>query len=127
MTGHVVILSNPDRRAIAHRVIDAAPVGSVVEVSAPQRTVPQNKKMWSMLGDVSRAKPDGKMATPETWKVLFMHKYGFQMRFEEGIDGDMVPMGYSSSLLTKGQMTDFIETIYEFGARKGITWDGPGQ
>jgi len=39
MSGHTVILDGPRARANAHRLIDAAPFGSVMNVRAAKRTL----------------------------------------------------------------------------------------
>jgi hypothetical protein len=83
----------------------------------------QNAKLWAMLSDVSRAKPDGRELTPDVWKALFMHSLDHAQRFEMALDGNgMVPVGFRSSRLTKAQMGDLIELIYEYGARHDVQW-----
>lgn len=118
---HTVILGS--YRELAHRIIDCAPAGSVMKVSPPRRTVDQNDKMWAMLTDVSVAKPEGRELTPDVWKALFMHSLDHAQRFEMALDGKgMVPVGFRSSRLTKAQMSDLIEVIYEYGSRHGVNW-----
>ena len=122
MSGHTVILRSPAQRAYAKRLIDAAPDHAVVAVKAGDRTPDQNAKMWAMLSDVSRAKPEGRRHTPEVWKCLFMSACGHAVQFETGLDGSPFPVGFRSSHLTKSQMSDLIEVIYEYGARHGVRW-----
>lgn len=122
-SGHTIILSNSFARQRAHNLIEVAPAGSVAQVSAPKRTDDQNNKMWAMLTDVSRAKPDGREYPPEIWKSLFMAEAGFKPRFEPSLDGrGVVPIGYKSSRLTKAEFSDLIEAIYAYGARHGVQW-----
>jgi hypothetical protein len=79
-----------------------------------------------MLSDVSRAKPEGRELTPDVWKSLFLHALDHAQRFEMALDGKgMVPVGFRSSRLTKEQMSDLIEMIYEYGARHGVEWSDP--
>jgi len=79
-----------------------------------------------MLSDVSRAKPEGRKWTPETWKAAFMHALGHQVRFCEGLDGSgPFPLGFHSSRLNKQQMADLITTIIEYGDRHGVKWTVP--
>jgi len=102
-------------------LIDIAPPYSVVSIKGPTRTNDQNAKLWAMLSDISRAKPEGRAYPPETWKVLFMHSLGFQQRFEQALDGQgVIPVGYRSSRLTVQQMSDLIEVIQEYAARHDI-------
>lgn len=125
MTGQTVILRGPSQRDFAKRLIDAAPADAVVNVKEATRSLDQNSKLWAMLSDVSRAKPEGRMHTPELWKALFMKACGHEVQFLNGLDGEPFPVGFRSSRLTKAQMSDLIETIYEYGARHGVRWTEP--
>lgn len=125
MSGHTQILWSANARANAKRLIDAAPLNSIVTVKAPKRTIDQNSKMWAMLSDVSMAKPEGREQTPEVWKALFMNALGYEARFVMGLSGEWFPMGFRSSQLTAQQMSDLIEFIYEYGARHGVVWTEP--
>lgn len=120
-----VILRGDAQRTLAKRLIDAAPVDAVVTVKEGKRTVDQNAKFHAMLSDVSRAKPEGRCHTPEVWKALFLHAAGHAVQFEVGLNGQPFPIGFRSSRLTKVQMSDVIETIYEYGARHGVMFTEP--
>ncbi|ANI76464.1 hypothetical protein EP837_00005 [Sphingobium sp. EP60837] len=77
--------------------------------------------MWSLLSQISRAKPDGRVLDTDTWKALFMHSAGFKCTFEPTLDGQgVVPLGYKSSRLRKAEFSDLIEAIFSFAAEKGI-------
>jgi hypothetical protein len=71
-----IILRGQAQRDLAKRIIDVAGPDFVVTVSAPKRSTDQNAKLWAMLSDVSRAKPDDRAHNPETWKALFMNACG---------------------------------------------------
>lgn len=121
-----VILRTALQRNLAHTLIDAAPEGAVVTVKEATRNADQNAKMWAMLSDVSRAKPEGRMWPPETWKAAFMHSLGHQCRFAEGLDGSgPFPIGFRTSRLTVRQMVDLITVIAEYGDRHGVQWSEP--
>lgn len=122
MTGQTVNLRGPAQREFAKRLIDLAPVDAVVNIREATRTGGQNAKLWAMLSDVSRAKPKGRRATPEVWKCLFMQACGHAVQFELGLDDRPFPVGFSSSRLTKLQMSDLIEFIYAYGAEHGVQW-----
>lgn len=108
-------------REYAHRLVDVAPVGSVMTVSAPKRTIPQNDKMWAMLSELAAAKPDGRSIPPHKWKSLAMDAAGLKPEWERSLDGEsMVCVGYKSSRMSKAQMSDVIEAIYEYAARHGV-------
>lgn len=117
-----VILRGDVQRAFAHALIEKAPVDAVVKISAAKRSDDQNAKMWAMLSDVSRAKPEGRMHTPEVWKCLFMNAMGYETAFEMGLDNRPFPVGFRSSQLTKAQMSDLIELIYSYGAQHNVKW-----
>lgn len=107
----------------AKRLVEQAPSGAILNIRAATRTNEQNAKLWALLSDVSRAKPEGRELAPEIWKSLFMAALGHAVRFEMGLDGSgVVPVGFRSSRLSKEQMSDLIETIYEYGARHGVQW-----
>ncbi len=82
-----------------------------------------NAKMWAMLSDVSKARPEGRQWTPEVWKCAFLHSLGHQVAFAEGLDGSgPFPIGFRSSKLTVRQMSDLIEVITEYGTRHGVVF-----
>jgi hypothetical protein len=122
-----VILSSALARSKAMRIIHAAPDGSVMKVSAPRRSSDANAKMWALLSDVSRAKPEGRDYPPEIWKCLFMASVGHQVRWEPGLDEGVVNVGFRSSRLSKDEMSDLIEAIYAYGAKHGVVWTEGGR
>lgn len=126
MRGQTIILHGPSQRQFAHRLIDAAPPGAKVNIQEAKRTDDQNAKMWAMLSDVARAKPQGRVLPTDTWKALFMAAAGFQVEFQLSLDGTgVVPTGFKSSGLTKAEFSDLIEQIYAFGAEHGVEWTEP--
>lgn len=122
-----LILDSNYRRSQAHRLVDAAPINAVLTIAPPKRTVPQNSRFWAMLSDVSRAKPEGRTHTPETWRDLFMHAMGHSVRFEMGLNGEPFPAGFRSSKLTKGQMGDLMEFIAAWGSERGVIFSDEEQ
>lgn len=116
-------LSSPLVKENALEAVRRAEKGMVVTVKKPTRSQISNDKMWAMLGDVARAKPEGRNWTPETWKCAFLHFLGHQVMFAEGLDGSgPFPIGFRSSKLTQAQMGDLITVIYEYGDRHGVQW-----
>lgn len=125
MTGQTIILRTTSQRDLAKRLIDLAPADAVVNVREAKRTLDQNALMWVLLSDVSRAKPQDRRHTPEVWKSLFMNACGHHVQFLEGLDGNPFPSGFSTSRLTKKQMTDLIELIFSWGSENGVQWSEP--
>jgi hypothetical protein len=117
-----VILRGRSQRDFAKALIDRAPADAVVTVKLAARTSDQNAKMWAMLSDISRAKPAGRVATPETWKALSMHACGFAVQFEMGLNGQPFPTGFRSSAMSKDEMSALIEWLYQFGAENCVAW-----
>ena len=66
--------------------------------------------------------PEGRRHTPEVWKALFMNACGHDVQFETGLNGSPFPVGFRSSRLSKGQMSELIEFIYAKGAEWGVEW-----
>lgn len=118
-----VILRGTSQRDFAKRLIDMAPADAVVSIREATRSNDQNAKLWAMLSDISRAMPEGRRWTPETWKAAFMHVLGHQVQFCEGLDNSgPFPLGFRSSRLTVKQMADLITLAQEYGDRHGIQW-----
>lgn len=131
MTRRVVILNDQRNAALARSYIDRAfqAGGYEVEFRQAKRTSEQNAKMWAMIADV-RGQVDWSTLnlSSEDWKILFMHALAGELRMAPSLDGNgMVPLGRSSSALTKGQMSDLIELIYKFGAERGVVWSEPAR
>lgn len=124
MAGQTVLLTGQRSRRIAHELINAAPDFAAMEIKPPRRTEDQNAKMWAMLSDISRAKPDGRRAVPEVWKQLFMHACGHAVQFEVGLNGQPFPTGFKSSRMSVGQMADLITFIQQWGDENGVQWTG---
>jgi hypothetical protein len=110
-----------DRSRAAHWAAQA-PVGTRIEFKAPKRTLPQNDRMWAMLTDIATQKEHvGRKYTPDQWKVLFMHACGREVQFVPALDNStFIPWGQSSSDLSKQEMTDLIEFMFQWGAENGV-------
>jgi hypothetical protein len=118
-----VILRGLEQRALACGLIKAAPVDAVVTIKEAARTLDQNSKLWAMLSDVARAKPEGRVMTAEMWKSAFMNALGHEILWQPGIDnGPPFPAGFRSSRLSKAQMADLITFVSEYGDRHGVKW-----
>lgn len=124
--GQTIILIGDSQRTFAKELIDKAPVNAVVNIRAPSRTISQNDKMWPMLSDISRAKPEGRMMAPELWKSAFMNALKHEVLFMQGLDGGApFPVGFKTSKLSVPQMRELIEYIYWYGAQHNVVWSEP--
>lgn len=124
--GQTVRLVNERSRILAARLVAQAPDGAVVNIKPPTRTSDQNAKLWAMLSDVSRSKPDGREHTPDVWKHLFMAACGHEVQFLMGLDGNPFPAGFRSSRLSKEQMAELISFIDAWGTEHGVQWSDEG-
>lgn len=120
-----VIIRGDAQRALAKSLVDRSPPNAVITFKEETRTNEQSMKMWSMLSDIARAKPDGRCHPAETWKALAMHACGWAVQFENGLNGQPFPVGYRSSRMTKAQMAELIEFLYSYGAEKSVRWSEP--
>lgn len=126
MAGQTIIIASDRQREIAHKLVDRAPPFAVLNIREATRTGEQSAKMWAMLSDVARARPNGRILKTEGWKAMFMDMIGKQPSWEPNLDGTgVVCIGYKSSRLTKAEMSDLIEQIYSFGADHQIEWSEP--
>lgn len=120
-----IIIRGQAQRDLAKRLIDLAPADGVVKISGPTRNLDQNARMWAMISDIARAKPEGRCHTPEVWKALMMNACGHAVQFVNGLDGEPFPTGFRSSRLSKSQMSELIELIYYYGSQHGVKWSEP--
>lgn len=119
-------LRTAELRQRAISFITRCPDDWVMTLAPPTRSGEQNALMWTLLADIARAKPDGREMTPEMWKSTFMDAAGFRPIMVPALDGQgFICLGYKSSRMTKAEFSDLIETIYEYGARKGVRFSEP--
>ena len=107
---------------LAKALIDKAPIDAVVTVKEATRNLDQNARLWAMLSDISRAKPEGRTMTAELWKCVFMQACGHEVQFLNGLDGLPFPAGFRSSRLTVRQMADLISFVAAYGDQHGVKW-----
>lgn len=128
MTRHLLKLT-PGQRDTAHAWVEKAlrlwqpGAAWMLEVREATRTDEQNRALWSLLGQIQKARPvhNGVQMDTETWKCLFMHALGREVRFVPTLDGSsMLPLGLRSSKLTKREFSDLIELILAWCAENGV-------
>ncbi len=126
MAGQTVILAGQSQRRFAHDLVERAPLGAVLNIREAKRTVDQNAKMWALLSDISRAAPENRHWTTDTWKAAFMHFLGHEILWQPGLNDAPFPAGFRTSRLNKQQMADLITCIQEYGDRHGVRWSDEG-
>jgi hypothetical protein len=118
-----VKLTNPRNREHAKDLIDGAPDGWIVVVRGENRRDAQNRLFWEVMGDLSKAQPEGRRWTPETWRDAILHYTGHAIRFEIGLDGSgAFPVGFRSSQLGVSQMSLCLEAAFAYGSRHGVVF-----
>lgn len=119
--GLTFILSDDWQRKRVAGMAWKAPPNCVVTFKQPARTIPQNAKLWAMLGELARAKPQGRSHPPHVWKALVMDMAGCKPIWEPSLDGNgVVCVGYKSSRLSKAEMSDVIEAMRAYAAEHGV-------
>jgi hypothetical protein len=105
--------------------VHRAPLETVIEFRRARRSVPQNDRMWAMLTDIAEQKTlQGKKYKPDQWKTVFMQAIGREMQILPTLDGaTWFPTGYSSSKLTKDEMSNLLEFIAAWGAENGVVFN----
>lgn len=125
MARALIVLRDAADKAKAVNWISKAPPGTRVEFKASQRTLDQNSRMWAMLTDIATQKKHaGRSYTPNDWKIIFLHALGRETRFVPNLDGDgFIPIGQSSSDLSKAEMSEMIELIAAWGSQNGVVFN----
>lgn len=98
----------------------------MVTFKEPTRSLEQNAKLWACLTDVANQVDwYGKKLTAEDWKCVFSASLR-NTRVVPTIDGDgFVPLGMSTSKMSKAEMSALIELIHAFGADRGVEFSEP--
>jgi len=91
------------------------------------RTLRQNKKMHSMLADISKQSMwQNKRRDLNFWKRLFSAEVEEQ-EITTGLSGQLVVIGVSTSEQSKKWLASMIELIYVYGAENQIFWSDPAE
>ncbi len=119
MTRHLVTLYSDSDRARATACINSALAGTRLEFKGPVRSIPQNDRLWLMLTIISKLDWHGQRYTPDEWKDYFMHAYRGE-KWMPAEDGGMVPIGRSTSQLSKHEFGELMTLMETFCARQNI-------
>lgn len=132
MSRVLLTLKEPRDRAQAVRWCGNAPAGTRLVFHDPKRTLPQNDRMWAMLGDVARQVPWQDLLgrpmkmTDRQWKLFFLDMLNQEAVLVPKANGvGTVNVSNSSSELSVGEMSDLMTIIEMFGAVHGVTFDEP--
>lgn len=129
MSRALLIIRDDTQRNRAIEWCRKAPEGTRIEFKESKRTGEQNDRFWAMLTDVATQKLHfGRKYPADVWKLLFMDALGREAKFVPALDGtSVVPVSYSSSDLSKAEMTELMEFIAQWGTENGIVFYEPTQ
>ena len=116
----ITVRSSADRERAA-RLASQVPPGTRIAFKAAKRSLPQNDKLWAMLTDISRQVDwYGQKLTPDDWKIIFTASLR-KANVVPGIDsGTLVPLGMSTSSMSKAEFGDLLDLIHAFAAERGV-------
>lgn len=125
-----VICSGRDIRGVFSQALgqvetDKAYVVKIKEGS--NRTLQQNRRMWAMLGDISRqVRWHDQKLSDKDWKHVFTAAIKGQ-KLIPGLDGQLVVLGVSTSSESVKFIGDVIEMMFAFGAEQNVFWSDPAE
>jgi hypothetical protein len=121
MSRYLRTLYTEKDRALVAEWLAKVPLGWRVEIKEPKRSLPQNDKFHAMLTDIATQLTwsDGKRYPPSDWKRYFMREVNKE-RYMPHEDGGYVPIGRSSTDLSKEEMAFMFDLLEAFGARHGV-------
>lgn len=125
MSRALLILANQTVRDRAIAWIKKLPDGTRVTFQEAKRTNEQNDRMWAMLTDVAtQATLGGEKYRPEDWKCIFMHALDHEQIWLPALEGTAkLSVGFSSSRLSKREMSDLMELIAAWGTQHGVRFN----
>lgn len=117
------IILNSLVRQNALLAVSSAPEGYIVTIQPKTRTLPQNSRLWGMLGDISKqVKWYGKDMNPTQWKHFFSAVLLGQETVPNMDGNGFVVIGKATSTMSVTEMTDMQELMSAFGAERNIKW-----
>ncbi|AXF52907.1 MAG: NinB protein [Bacteriophage sp.] len=98
----------------------------VIQIRPEKRSDAMNRRMWSMLNDVSeQVEWYGHYLSPEEWKCIFTASWK-KSRSVPGIDGGLVVCGLSTSDMTNAEMSELMSLMEAFGANNEVAFKAYG-
>lgn len=119
------LLDQDIKQRAAQTCLDA-PIGYVVKVSEPSRSLDQNSAMWPILEAFSNQLQwpvNGVLAklTPDEWKDILTAAFRQQgPRIAQGLDGGLVMLGQRTSRFGKAEFSEFLEFLHATAADRGV-------
>ena len=102
------------------------PIQVVISEETKKRSIPQNRIMWGMLGDISKqVEWYGMMLLDNEWKDIFTASLKKQ-KVAPGLDGGFVVLGARTSEMSVKEMIDMITLMQAFGVEKDVKFKAYG-
>jgi len=115
-----VILTTEHERVKVIEAIKQTPLGYMVAITKPPRTVAQNRFYWSILNACSEQLLNGQYSQ-DIWhewaKVRFL-----QTRVVELPGGHIKEIEPSTASLTVSEFSDFVEKLLQYALEKDLIW-----
>ena len=107
-----------------------APLGKVVIVQDPTRTLEANARLHAMLTDISRqAKYMGTPRTVEFWKALFVSGWaiatGQNPEIVPGLEGEFIAIRESTASMSGKRLASVMEYIEAWAINEGVRFTAP--
>jgi hypothetical protein len=124
--GASVRLGGEHTRRIACKLVEEAPDGWVVNISAPPRTLEQSSKFWTLCSLVAAADPrrGAIELDKQDWHDLFLRGWaickGDSPRLLLGLEGERVSLVRHSRWLSKDDMSDLLDYVSAWCAGHNI-------
>lgn len=129
--GPTFILHGLEPRKRAASCVMQAPAGSVVSITAPNRSGAQNARLHALITDVARqVEWAGAKRDVEAWKDIFtaaLRSAQHGLDVVPGINGGFVLLGMHTSRMKVAEVNDLMTLIEAFGAEHGVTFTEPEQ
>ncbi len=118
-------LAHDTARLMAVREVQNAPMGHVVTVSEPTRSLEQNAAQWPILEAFAQQKEaciNGKMVkvTSEDWKDILSGAYNGEMRMA-AFDDKVIMLPQRTSKMAKKAFSDWLEFLNAMAGEFGVT------
>lgn len=109
-------------RSIAHRAVDRAPLGYVIEVRPSNRTDEQNARFHAAIREIARANPtyQGVPLDEEDWKRLLVAVVYGQKVVPNPNGSGLVVLNKKTSRMTQPEMSECIDAAYALGTELGV-------
>jgi hypothetical protein len=126
MSKQFFVITSYNRQRIAQAVA-VAPVGQVVRITDPTRTLEQNAKLHAIFSDVAKQETYiGRHLSSHQWKTLFISGHaiatGLGADVVPGLENEFVNIRESSANMTVPRMSSLIEYTLAWGAEHNIRW-----